>query len=202
MNTKSDMTKPNVHPDLVDQINREHLIQTPLRQADLLFVFGGRDGVERRISVARQLWEKRLFQHAIVSGGMTPGDTRTECAVLKAGMVAAGIPEQIILEEHKATNTGENVIFSLPVIDAALGLHRVKSVICLGEACTSRRYPMTLHRHWPETDKMLVTVNVFDTPIERWQDDPAFRRRMLNECEKILPYKELGYIADWPPATA
>ena len=27
-----------------------------------------------------------------------------------------------ILEEHRATNTGENVIFSLPVIDAALGL--------------------------------------------------------------------------------
>ena len=44
-------------------------------------------------------------------------------------------------------NTGENVIFSLPVIDAALGLKNIRSVICLGNSWTARRYPMTLHRH-------------------------------------------------------
>jgi len=43
-----------------------------------------------------------------------------------------GIPHERILEEHRATNTGENVIFSLPVIEAALGLANIRSVICLG----------------------------------------------------------------------
>ena len=39
-------------------------------------------------------------------------------------MVERGIPAESILEEHRATNTGENVMFSLPVLDAALGLEK------------------------------------------------------------------------------
>ena len=64
------------------------------------------------------------------------------------------IPPERILEEHRATNTGENVIFSLPILDAALGLANIRSVICLGNTWTARRYPMTLHRHWPEVEKL------------------------------------------------
>ena len=33
-------------------------------------------------------------------------------------MVARGIRPETILEEHRAMNTGENVMFSLPVIGA------------------------------------------------------------------------------------
>ena len=108
------------------------------------------------------------------------------------------MPAGLILEEHRATNTGENVLFSLPVIDRALGRRNIASVICLGKICTARRYPMTLHRHWPEVDKMLVTINPFGAPVERWHTDPEFRTRVLEEWRKIEPYREKGYIADWP----
>jgi len=47
-----------------------------------------------------------------------------------------------------STNTGENVIFSLPILEAAIGLKNIRSVICLGNTWTARRYPMTLQRHW------------------------------------------------------
>ena len=76
-------------------------------------------------------------------------------------------------------NTGENVIFSLPVIDAAIGLASIRSVICLGNTWTARRYPMTLHRHWPEVEKMLVMVDCFKTPRALWHTDAEFSRRML-----------------------
>ena len=113
-------------------------------------------------------------------------------------MVERGIPKDRILEEHRAMNTGENVIFSLPVIDAALGLSNIRSVICLGNTWTARRYPMTLHRHWPEVAKMLVTVDSFATPRALWHTDPEFGRRMLREWDKIEPYKAKGFIAEWP----
>ena len=113
-------------------------------------------------------------------------------------MVKGGVPAGLILEEHRATNTGENVLLSLPVIDAALGLRTIKSVICLGKICTARRYPMTLHRHWPEVEKMLATINPFATPVERWHTDPEFRERVMREWRKIEPYKAQGFIADWP----
>ena len=182
----------------IARINAEHLISTPLRPADLLFVFGTRHGVGETVDAALDLWRRGFFRHAIVSGGMMPGDTRTECEVIKQAMVAGGVPDALILEEHRATNTGENVLFSLPVIDAALGLGNIQSVICLGKICTARRYPMTLQRHWPEVEKMLLTINPYGAPVERWHTDALFRERVLLEWRKIEPYKDRGFIADWP----
>jgi uncharacterized SAM-binding protein YcdF (DUF218 family) len=180
------------------EINRIHLIDTPLKPADLLFVFGTRQDVAQRVDEAFRLWREGLFRWAIVSGGVTPGSRLSECEIIKAAMVARGIPAERILEEHRSTNTGENVIFSLPIIDAALGLKNIRSVICLGNTWTARRYPMTLHRHWPEVEKMLVTVDSFATPRALWHTDPAFRRRMLREWDKIEPYRAKGFIAQWP----
>jgi uncharacterized SAM-binding protein YcdF (DUF218 family) len=182
----------------IARINAEHLISTPIRSADLLFVFGTRHGVGETVQAALELWRRGFFRHAIVSGGLTAGDTRTECTIIKQAMVAGGVPEVLILEEHRATNTGENVIFSLPVIDSALGRENIGSVICLGKICTARRYPMTLHRHWPDVEKMLLTINPYGVPVERWHTDALFRERVLLEWRKIEPYKDRGFIADWP----
>ena len=184
--------------DEIARINAEHLISTPLRRADLLFVFGQRRGEAEIIDAAVDLWRRGLFRQAIVSGGATQDNPRTECSVIKEGMVAGGVPAGLILEEHRATNTGENVRFGLPVIDQAIGRQTIRSVICLGKICTARRYPMTLQRHWPEVEKMLVTVNPYDAPVELWHTDPLFRHRVLTEYAKIAPYKAQGFIADWP----
>jgi uncharacterized SAM-binding protein YcdF (DUF218 family) len=182
----------------IAEINAKHLIKTQLKPADLLFVFGTRAKVTQRIDEAYRLWQEGYFRSAIVSGGVTPGSHLSECEIIKSGMVSRGIPPALILEEHRATNTGENVTFSLPIIDATLGLANIKSVICLGSICTSRRYLMTLHRHWPEVEKMLIAINYFNTPTESWHTDPHFRTRVLAEWDKIEPYKAKGYIVDWP----
>jgi uncharacterized SAM-binding protein YcdF (DUF218 family) len=161
-------------------------------------MFGTREDVERRADEACRLWREGFFRWSIVSGGMTPGATRSEYEIIKAAMVARGVPAERILEEHRAMNTGENVIFSLPIIDAALGLANIRSVICLGNTWTARRYPMTLHRYWPDVEKMLVMVDSFETPRALWHTDPEFRRRILSEWDKIEPYKARGFIAEWP----
>ena len=184
--------------DEIAEINRTHLVDTPLRPADLLFVFGTREDVALRVETAAQLWRDGYFRWSIVSGGVTSGSEQSECTIIKAAMVAAGIPADRTLEEHRATNTGENVIFSLPIIDATLGLRNIRSVICLGNTWTARRYPMTLHRHWPEVTKLLLTVDSFSTPRALWHTDPEFRRRILHEWDKIEPYKARGFIAEWP----
>jgi uncharacterized SAM-binding protein YcdF (DUF218 family) len=182
----------------IAQINATHLIRTPIKPADLLFVFGTREDVAQRADEAFRLWREGFFLWSIVSGGVTPGSELSECEIIKAMMVARGVPPERILEEHDATNTGENVIFSLPVIEAAIGLKNIRSVICLGNTWTARRYPMTLHRYWPEVEKMLITVDSFDTPLSLWHTDPVFRARILSEWDKIEPYKAKGFIADWP----
>ncbi|MGJ4959544.1 YdcF family protein [Bradyrhizobium sp. HKCCYLRH2015] len=179
-------------------INARHFADTPLRPADLLFVFGTRVDEELRAETAAKLWQQGYFRHAIVSGGITPGADVSECTLIKAAMVRHGIPAERILEEHHATNTGENVVLALPVIDAALGLANVGSVICLGNSWTARRYAMTLQRHWPEVEKMLLTVDGFGIPRHLWHTHPEFRRRVLDEWDKIASYKARGFIAEWP----
>jgi uncharacterized SAM-binding protein YcdF (DUF218 family) len=179
-------------------INATHFADTELSPADLLFVFGTRQDAGLRAEKACALWREGLCRRAIVSGGVTPGSDASECAIIKEAMVARGMPTEKILEEHRALNTGENVIFSLPVIDAALGLRNIRSVICLGNTRTARRYAMTLHRHWPEVAKMLVTIDSFATPRALWHTDPEFRRRVLREWDKIEPYKARGFIVEWP----
>jgi uncharacterized SAM-binding protein YcdF (DUF218 family) len=182
----------------IAEINAKHLISTPIKPADLLFMFGTREDVERRVDEAVRLWRDGLFRWSIVSGGVTPGSMLSECEIIRTAMVARGIPAECILEEHQAMNTGENVMFSLPIIDAILGLANIRSVICLGNTWTARRYPMTLHRHWPTVEKMLVTVDSFNTPLALWHTDPAFRTRILTEWDKIEPYTAKGFIAEWP----
>jgi len=182
----------------IARINRTHLIETPLQPADLLFVFGTREDVDVRVDEACRLWREGYFRWAIVSGGVTAGSDLSECEIIADAMAARGVPAGIILREDRAMNTGENVIFSLPVIDAALGLASIRSVICLGNTWTARRYPMTLHRHWPEVEKMLVMVDSFGTPRALWHTDAEFSRRMLHEWHKIEPYKARGFIAEWP----
>lgn len=190
-------TQPPTEAEIA-AINARHLVETPLRPADLLFVFGTREDVELRVGEAGRLWREGLFRRAIVSGGVTPGSDISECEIMADLMVAGGIPADVILREDRAKNTGENVMFSLPVINAALGLANIRSVICLGNTWTARRYPMTLHRHWPDVEKMLVTVDGFNTPRALWHTDAEFARRMLHEWRKIEPYKARGFIAEWP----
>ena len=182
----------------IAEINARHLIQTPITTADLLFLFGTREDVERRVDEAFRLWREGLFRWSIVSGGVTPGSSLSECKIIKTAMVRRGIPGERILEEHRSTNTGENVMFSLPILEAALGLKNIRSVICLGNSWTARRYAMTLHRHWPEVEKMLCNVDTFETPLAQWHTHPEFRARVLSEWDKIEPYKAKGYIAEWP----
>jgi len=184
----------------IAEINARHLIRTPIEAADLLFVFGTREDVARRVDEACRLWGEGLFRWSIVSGGVTPGSERSECEIIRAAMVARGIPPERILEEHRSTNTGENVTFSLPILEAALGLKNIRKLICLGNSWTARRYAMTLHRHWPEVEKMLCNVDAFGIPLALWHTHPEFRARVLREWDKIEPYKAKGFIAEWPPA--
>jgi len=185
-------------PELVDRINRQLLVQTPLVPAHLLFVFGTREGVDEFVEAIARLWHDGFCRHILISGGPTWNNDDAEAFVLRRAAVGAGVPESVILVEPRATNTGENVRFSLPILDAAIGLANIRSLIALGKVCTSARYLMTLQRHWPDVAKMLVAINYFGHALDEWPRHPVTRARILREWHKLEPYKAAGFIADWP----
>lgn len=188
---------PDLDPNLVANINREHFVETPLVPADILFLFGTRHGVTEFVEETARLWHDGFFRRAIISGGVTPGGNRSEAATIKALLTKAGVPDAVLLTENHAMNTGENVTLSLPILDAEIGLQNIRSLIAVGKLCSSRRYLMTLERHWPDVEKMLVPINWFGIPTEEWHLHAPSRERVLSEVAKIEPYKEKGFIVDW-----
>src|ERR1700722_19712641 len=67
----------------IAEINARHLITTPIKPADLLFVFGTREDVARRVDEAVRLWREGYFRWSIVSGGVTAGAPLSECEIIK-----------------------------------------------------------------------------------------------------------------------
>lgn len=185
-----------VERELVEAINAYLLVRTELAPADLGFVFGTRHGVREFCNETARLWHEGYFPHVHVTGGLTPGDARTEAMVIRDELIARDVPRSRISVEEHATNTGENVELSLPIIEKELGLSRVSSLIAIGKFRTSRRYLMTLQRHWPEVRKMLVPVHYHDVPCDRWMDHPELRAEVLAEWQRVEPYFSKGFIAE------
>ena len=186
----------DIDPGLIEAINSYLLVSTDIEPADLGFVFGTRHGVDLFCDETARLWHEGFFPHVLVTGGVTPGDGLSEAAVICGKLVERGVPERCILMEELATNTGENVLFSLPVIDSALGLEEVKSVLAIGKFRTSRRYLMTMQKHWPEVRKMLVPIHYHKVDREKWHEDDELRGQVIAEWERIVPYFRQGFVAE------
>jgi len=194
-------TMNDLAPDLVRAINRYLLIRTPVQPAKLCFVFGTRHGEEMFAQEISKLWQAHYFEHVLISGGVTPGADAPEALVLSRRLIELGVPASVILVEIEATNTGENVIFSLPILERAIGLQKIDTLIAVGKLCTSRRYLMTLQRHWPEVMKMLLPVNYHPVDRSHWMEDEELRARILNEWSKFEPYQQKGFITELQSAT-
>ncbi|WP_256703640.1 YdcF family protein [Paenibacillus peoriae] len=74
------------------------------------------------------LYHSGIAQFILPSGGTTLHVETTEWEFLKNVGVALGVPSESLLKEDKATNTFENVRFSLEVLQQQ-GIHPKKVVL-------------------------------------------------------------------------
>lgn len=165
-------------------------------RADLGLLFGTRHGVEEFCVATHALWQRGMFPKLLVSGGATGGQARTEAEHIAERLKALGMPEEALILELEATNTGENVILSRRLAEEAVGLENVTSLFVIGKLCSMRRYLMTLERHWPEPRRYACAVNYFGVERERWHEHEEFRRRVLAEFEKIPQYLKQGFLRE------
>lgn len=166
----------------------------PASPSDLGFLFGTRHGVPEFCEAACALWEQGMFRRLLVSGGRTRGMPESEAEFIADRLVRLGIPESVLILETLATNTGENVLFGRARVAEAMDLAAVRSVVVIGKACSTRRYLMTLQRHWPGLRMSVCPVNYFGVPAGRWHEDEQFRSRVLGEFDKIPRYLEQGFL--------
>ena len=181
---------------LIELIGRYIMIKTPIEVADLAFVFGTRDGVEEFADEIDRYWKRGCFPWIVIAGGSTQGNPNPESDVLCDRLVDRGVNKSCIICERNSTNTGENVQLSLPLIKQHIGFERVRSIIAVGKITSSRRYLMTLERYWPGPKKMILPINYFAVPENRWFEDTEFRSRVMNEWDKIPRCLAMGFLKE------
>jgi uncharacterized SAM-binding protein YcdF (DUF218 family) len=190
------MSEQQRAPASDEEIRRYVMVKTPIEPADLAFVFGTRHGIPNFADEIAEYWRQHFFPWILIAGGPTKGETLPESDALKNALACRGVPADRIICERRSTNTGENVEFSLPIIEQHFGLQRIRSLIAVGKISSSRRYLMTLERHWPGPKKMILPINYFSVSEDGWTEDPEFRSRVLAEWDKLPRYEQMGFLKD------
>jgi uncharacterized SAM-binding protein YcdF (DUF218 family) len=126
-------------------LNRRRL---PAAPADVALVFG--TGLhwkaESRWRTAAAVFDRGLAPHLIVSGGVPMPGMRamSEAEWFRERLLEHGVPDERIHLENRATNTGENIEFTTPIL-AAHGWTRVILVMSDFEGI---RAHLTARRAW------------------------------------------------------
>lgn len=65
------------------------------------------------------IWANSAGRHAriVVSGGQGPDEMVTEASAMRAWLIAAGVPDDAVLTEDRATTTMENLSLSKAMLD-------------------------------------------------------------------------------------
>lgn len=198
---KNERIVRELSPKLIRDIEQYLLVKTEIRPADLCFLFGGQNSADARIKETVRLWQSGLFNLIIVSGGPIDQSDTTEAALMAGKLKEFGVPEDRIITESRSRNTGENVAFSIQVLQERGQFESISSVLAIGRLSASRRYLMTLERHWPEVLKMLVPVNYHPVHVSKWYKDAALSNEIIAEWNKLKPYLEADFIRELNPQT-
>ena len=131
------------------------------------------------------LYGQGYFKSLIISGGITRQEASSEPGTIFQVLVKRGISEDRIVLEDKATNSGENVLFSRAKVRDL----DITEILLTGKISSKRRYIMTVRKQWPEIRRICCYgVNYFSCAEEYWWKDREFRKRVISECRKIRSY--------------
>jgi len=162
--------------------------------ADAIFVLGSND--TRVANRAAELYHQGLAPVIIFSGnkGKEPSLPGAEADVFADIAIAGGVPEDRIIKEDKATNTGENIAFTKQLLQER-GLD-FKKFILVQKPYMERRTYATFRKQWPEAE---CTVTSPQIPFEEYIDptyhmtQERFLNTMVGDLLRIREYPAKGY---------
>ena len=178
----------------IDDITYDLMPKTEIKPADLLIVFGTTYGIDLFVKNIVDLYKNGfLKKYIICTGGnkcIYNGRDELESVLIKNLLVKNDIPESMILVENKSKNTGENLQFSIPILQQAFGeIENIKSIIGVGKIHATLRFLMTMCKYFPKQEKMFYPINVFG------ENDKLLEEKLAIEAEKIPEYLQKGFIA-------
>ncbi|XP_076111498.1 uncharacterized protein SCO4629-like [Mytilus galloprovincialis] len=173
-----------------------------LEKSDLIIVFGNPD--IRTIEYASKLWLDGFAKWLMITGNegtLTKGKwQKPEAQIFKDIAVSQGVPEEKILLEEEATNTGENVTFSYQILEKLGLLDSVKTIILVQMPFMERRTYATFAKQWPggmnQLDRVCVTspaIDLMSYPNDDVGDLDKIMEMMVGCLQRVKNYPKLGF---------
>jgi len=179
----------------IKEITNYIFLDSEPEKADLILVFGTQH--EEPILKVKELYDRGFASRILISGGVNRTTKENEALRIKKSLLALGIDNKDIILEDKSTNTLENVVFSLQVIEDTIGLKNVKKIIIIVKCYHARRALMTLKKHFPKSIKIIpVAYKIFGLDKNNWYLKEKGIEKVTGEWQKISKYLAKGDIEE------
>lgn len=162
---------------------------------DIAFVFGTYKALEKSVEHTVNIYKNKLVKKVIFTGGINNEFNLVESEEMRNIAIQSGITPHDILIEDKSTNTLENVLFSIPILEKEIGLNNIKTITAIVKNYHSRRALMTLKKHLPKHIKLKASA--YDSEDDKFGKDVWFEsdrgeKKITEELNKIKTYLVKG----------
>ncbi|MDD1779971.1 YdcF family protein [Enterovibrio sp. ZSDZ35] len=180
----------------IETIWNYHILGHSPQLSDCIFVLGSNDIRVAEYSAA--LYRQGFAPYIMISGGVgrfTDGVfDKSEAETFAELMRDEGVPDEAMILETAATNTGENIRFSHQLMkDKGLDFKRI---LLVQKPFMERRAYATFMKQWPElADKVLVTSPPIPL-VEYANEDMPFDTVVaatIADFERIREYPAMGF---------
>ena len=182
-----------------EQITKYIFIDDADLRGDIAFVFGTWNAWKGSVEKAVELYKKGLTPKMIFSGGVNKKTRVIEGEAMAEEAIKLGVLREDVFIENKSTNTLENVLFSLNVIDKNLGLKNIKVIIAVVKNYHARRALMTLRKHIPahiQLKSAAYTSDYYPFTKDNWSTSDLGKEKVLEEVQKIKVYLAKGDLTE------
>jgi uncharacterized SAM-binding protein YcdF (DUF218 family) len=180
-----------------EQIWDYHQMGHEVRPCDVAIALGSHDlGVAVH---AAQLYRAGLFPMVVFTGATSPTTRERfpggEAVQYRKHAVELGVPEEAILVEQRATNTGANMALSREVL-AGAGL-RPASALVICKPYMQRRAFATAGKVWPELDVVCASEPLsLPDYVRSIGDDKLVIDMLVGDLQRVMEYPRQGFAVE------
>lgn len=171
-----------------------HFIPFERKRADIILVLGSRD--LQVAEAAASVFREGLAPRVVISGGLgkitKDVNSLPEATLFAMRCIEKGVPIEAIIEERKATNTGDNFLLSRSLLEA-LGIH-VRTGIIVTKPYMRRRALATGAKQWAEVDWQVCSDEIsLENYLASGIDEAEVLNLMVGDLQRLKVYAERGF---------
>ena len=145
---------------------------------------------------AAELYHRGLFPTLLFTGATSPGTAglfpRGEAVHYAEEARALGVPDDAIIVEPRARNTGQNIDYSRAALrDAGI---TAGSVLLITKPYMQRRAYATTRKVWPDVEPVCASEPLtFDEYATAMGDETLVINMLVGDLQRVIEYPALGY---------